>query len=127
MPLTSMKKTPQQGEIWVVNFDPTRGAEIKKPRPARVVSADDIGVLPLRIVVPITQWDASRSNLPWFVPLTPSPTNGLKKPSGADAFQVKSVSVERFIEKLGSVTGREFMLVIKAITLCLEPSEELSK
>src|SRR5690606_6557581 len=69
MPLTSMKKTPQQGEIWVVNFDPTRGAEIKKPRPARVVSADDIGVLPLRIVVPITQWDASRSNLPWFVPL----------------------------------------------------------
>src|SRR5690606_41886491 len=41
MPLTSMKKTPQQGEIGVVNFDPTRGAEIKKPRPALVVRSEE--------------------------------------------------------------------------------------
>lgn len=118
---------PRQGEIWRVNFDPTQGAEIRKIRPALVVSADDIGRLPLCIVVPITNWDAAYANLPWFVPLMPDSTTGLSKPSGADAFQVKSVARGRFETLLGKVTAKQFVQVIRAISLCLEPSDDLTE
>ncbi|WP_201775966.1 type II toxin-antitoxin system PemK/MazF family toxin [Leptolinea tardivitalis] len=41
-----------RGEIWLINFDPTIGAEIKKTCPVAIVSSNAIGKLPLRIVVP---------------------------------------------------------------------------
>jgi len=47
---------PKRGEIWLVRFDPSIGAEIRKLRPAVVLSLDKIGRLPLRIVVPVTDW-----------------------------------------------------------------------
>ena len=47
---------PLRGEIWLVQFDPSVGAEIRKLRPAVVISLDAIGRLPLRIVVPLTDW-----------------------------------------------------------------------
>nr|WP_310487775.1 type II toxin-antitoxin system PemK/MazF family toxin [Chamaesiphon sp. VAR_69_metabat_338] len=42
---------PRRGEIWLVNLDPTVGAEIQKTRPAIVISSDYIGKLPLKLVV----------------------------------------------------------------------------
>ena len=45
---------PSRGDIWLVDFDPSVDAEIRKIRPALVVSLDAIGRLPLRIIVPIT-------------------------------------------------------------------------
>ncbi len=41
-------------EIWLINLEPTIGAEIKKTRPAIIVSNNEIGMLHLEIVVPIT-------------------------------------------------------------------------
>ena len=51
--------TPKRGEIWLVEFDPAVGAEIRKARQAVVMSVDSVGRLPLRIVVPITDWKPS--------------------------------------------------------------------
>src|SRR5712691_6299304 len=78
---------PQRGEIWMVQFGPSVGAEIRKIRPAVVISLDTVGRLPLRIVVPLTDWQDPFAHLPWFVQLPMLPTNGLTKDSGADAFQ----------------------------------------
>jgi hypothetical protein len=47
---------PSTGEVWLVNLDPTIGDEIKKVRPVVVVSRDAIGVLALRVVVPVSAW-----------------------------------------------------------------------
>src|SRR5665213_4515843 len=88
---------PKRGEVWDVSFDPSIGSETKKTRPALVVSHDAIGRLPLKIVVPITEWDAKYGNFRWFVNLKPTAKNGMTKESGADAFQVKSVSLNRFV------------------------------
>ena len=45
----------KRGEVYWVNLDPTVGTEIKKTRPALVVSPDDMnGVLPRVIVAPLT-------------------------------------------------------------------------
>ena len=47
---------PQRGEVWLVNFDPTLGAEIRKIRPSVVISSNNIGTLPIKLVAPITDW-----------------------------------------------------------------------
>lgn len=47
----------KQGEIWLINLDPAVGAEIKKIRPAIIVSDDSLGKLPLKLIVPITDWN----------------------------------------------------------------------
>src|SRR5215217_2141709 len=92
---------PKRSEIWLVDFDPAIGAEIRKVRPAVVISADAIGRLPLRLIVPVTDWQVWYSAFPWFVHLPASSGNGLSKDSGADAFQTKSVSVTRFVRRPG--------------------------
>ena len=38
--------TPKRGEVWLVRFDPSAGAEIRKVRPAVVVNLDAIGAPP---------------------------------------------------------------------------------
>ena len=99
--------TPKRGEVWLVRFDPSAGAEIRKVRPAVVVNLDAIGRLPLRIVVPVTDSKSDFGNLSWFVFLPAASENGLSKDSGADAFQLKSVSETRFVRKLGEVTNAQ--------------------
>src|SRR3954470_12886384 len=103
----STAPTPSRGEILLVNFDPAVGAEIQKVRPALVVSVDSIGRLPLRMVVPLTDWKPQFASFPWFVPIPADSGNGLSKDSGADAFQTKSVSLTRFVRPLGVVIAAQ--------------------
>jgi mRNA interferase MazF len=111
--------TPVRGEIWLIDFDPSVGAEMRKLRPALVVSLDAIGRLPLRIVVPITDWKPRYSSYPWLVAVPADPNNGLSRDSGADAFQTKSVSLHRFSRRLGVVTAEQMEAVASAIALCV--------
>ena len=93
----SIAPTPRRGDVWLVSFDPTVGAEIRKVRPAVVVTAAGVGRLPFQIVVPLTDWKPHYVNASWFVAPPATAANGLSKDSGADAFQVKSVSENRFV------------------------------
>jgi mRNA interferase MazF len=110
---------PKRSEVWLVRFDPLQGAEIRKIRPAVVLSVDAIGRLPLRIVVPITDWKPIYASLSWFAFLPVTPGNGLAKDSGADAFQVKSVSETRFVRRLGAVTEDQLEEIASAVALCV--------
>lgn len=112
-------QAPARGEIWLIDFDPAVGAEIQKLRPALVVSLDSVGRLPLRIVVPITDWKPQYAQFPWFVDLPADDDNGLIKDSGADAFQTKSISVARFVRRLGRVNAVQLENTANAIALCV--------
>lgn len=111
--------SPLRGEVWRLRFDPVEGAEVAKTRPAVVVNPASIGRLPLRIVVPITGWDAKYGTVPWLVYLKPTQRNGLTKNSAADCFQVKSVSVERFASKLGELRADDIEEISAAVALCV--------
>jgi len=113
---------PQRGQIWLVNFHPQVGQEIGKRRPALVVNTTGIGKLPLRIVVPITDWKDHYANYPWFTKLQPDPGTGLSKWSGADAFQVKSVALERFHTQLGRANPQQLKAVIECLAVCIDYS-----
>jgi mRNA interferase MazF len=110
---------PRRGEIWLVNFDPSIGAEIQKVRPALVIQDDAIGRLALRIIVPVTEWQDRYQRFPWHTRLGATKANGLDKASSADALQVKSVSEDRFVKLLGTVTQGELDDVSAAIALCV--------
>ncbi len=95
----------KQNEIWLINLDPTVGAEIKKTRPAIIVNDNALGKLPLKIIVPVTDWKETYGIAPWMVRILPDDENGLTKPSSADCFQVRSISTQRFIKKIGLVNA----------------------
>ena len=117
--MTSRSSVPVRGDIWEVRFDPSEGDEIKKTWPAVVVSFRNAGRMALHIVAPITGWQTAFDALFWMIRLSPTSSNGLSKESSADAFQVKSVSVNRFRRKLGSVTPDDLDDIAAAIAICI--------
>ena len=72
-----------RSEAWWINLDPTIGAEIKKSRPAVIVTDDGVGVLPLRVIVPLTDWKDRYGIAPWMVRIEPEITKRLVKISAA--------------------------------------------
>ena len=90
-------------EIWLINLNPTMGAEIQKIRPAVIVNNTVLGKLPLKIIVPVTDWKDKYAIAPWMVKIEPNGTNGLTKISAIDCFQIRSVAEERLIRKIGTV------------------------
>lgn len=109
-----------RGEIWLINLDPTIGAEIRKTRPAVIVSDDAIGVLPLKVIVPITVWKDRYAVAPWMVKLEPDAENNLDKSSAADAFQVRSVAHERFVSRVGKVSDVVMFEITRALAIVLQ-------
>jgi mRNA interferase MazF len=96
------KNNPLQGEIWLFDPDPVKGREIgKKVRPALVVSCNELNEGPsgLVIVVPMTSKD---KGIPSHIRIDQHQA-GIKVTSFAVCEQVRSVSKERFIKKLGKV------------------------
>ena len=110
---------PRRGEIWDVDFEPAEGSETDKIRPALVVSEDELSALQLRIVVPLTDWKDWYGKAEWIVEFKPTKSDGLKKRSGADCFQVRSVAEGRFQEKLGVATADQVEEVAAGVALCV--------
>jgi len=83
------------------------------------VNDDAIGVLPLKIIVPITEWKDHYSIAPWMVQLQPETSNGLDKISAADTFQMRSLSQKRFVRKLGELSEENMEQISRALSLVL--------
>jgi mRNA interferase MazF len=109
-----------RGEIWLINLDPTLGAEIKKVRPAVIVSNDAIGILPLRVIVPLTDWKERYRQAAWMIFIAPDTNNRLDKPSAADAFQIRSISTQRFVRKVGVAAPEVMDAIIAAVDLVIQ-------
>ena len=109
----------KQGEIWLVSLDPTVGAEIKKTRPAIIVNDNVLGKLPLKIIVPLTDWKDRYSIAPWMVKLIPDRQNRLTKDSSADCFQIRSIAEERCVKKFGQVDNDTMSKIRKAMAAVL--------
>ena len=113
---------PRRGEIWLVNFDPTVGAEIKKTRPAVVVNSDAVGRLPIKLVAPLTDWKNHYAHNLWHVRIDPDSVNGLVKPSAVDALQLRGMDRQRFIHRLGQISADTMEEITLAIAAVIEYS-----
>jgi mRNA interferase MazF len=88
-----------RGEVWLVALDPTIGREIKKTRPALVVSPDELNShLDTVIVSPMT---TGALPAPFRVPLVFQGKKGLVLVD-----QVRAVDKERLLRRVGRISGR---------------------
>jgi mRNA interferase MazF len=109
---------PRRGEIHLVNFDPTLGAEIQKTRPALVIQ-NDIGntYSPITIVAAIT----SKFDEPPYPTevILESEESGLPLRSAVVLNQIRSVDRQRLIKRLGRANGETMGRVDRAIQISL--------
>ena len=89
-------RQPRRGEVYLVALDPTQGGEIRKTRPALVVSPDDLNeYLRTVIVAPMTTGGYAAQ---WRVPCR------FRRRSGFVAVdQVRTVDATRLVKRLGTL------------------------
>lgn len=115
---------PRRGEIWWVDLDPTRGSEMKKTRLVLVISSDAVGVLPVKLGVPITEWQPGFANHLWHLRLEPDSRNGLTKTSALDVLQLRALAVERFVKRKGLVGAELLREATAAVAAVIEHEPE---
>jgi mRNA interferase MazF len=107
---------PRRGEVYLVSFDPTLGAEIQKTCPALIVQNDIANRhSPITIVAAIT----SRFTEPLYpteVLITP-PEGGLTIPSVVLLNQMRSVDKRRLIRRLGTLRPETLDHVTRALQI----------
>lgn len=110
---------PRRGEIYLVRFDPTEGAEIRKTRPALIIQ-NDIGnrYSQVTIVAPITSQDDAGRVYPTRVPI-PAGEGGLAFDSAVVLNQIRTIDKARLGRRLGRVTARTLNAVNQAIAISL--------
>ena len=104
---------PMRGEVWWVDFDPSVGGEIRKQRPAVVVSNDAANRHLNRVqVVPLS------SQVERIYP-SEAPVTFQGKPGKAMANQLATVRQHRLIRCGGALSDAEMDAVERAIRIQL--------
>jgi mRNA interferase MazF len=103
-----------RGDVWWVNFEPSIGGEIRKKRPAIIVSNNAANKFLNRVqVIPIT------SNTDRLFPSEAYVTVAGKK-GKAMADQLATVSKQRLTKRIGSISDDEMNMVVEAIKTQLD-------
>jgi len=110
---------PRRGEIYLVEFDPARGHEIQKTRPAIIIQ-NDLGnrYSPVTIVAAITS-KLSAKPYPVEVIVSPTKGNGLSMRSAVELSQLRSVDRERLVRRLGTLDAPTLRKVDEALRISL--------
>ena len=106
----------KRGEIWWVDFNPTRGKEAKKIRACLIIQ-NDLGneESDLTTVVPFL----SPKNYPFVVNIKPSQQNQLDKEKRLHFNQIRSVDASRLKSKLGTIESNYFTQIKRALDIQL--------
>jgi mRNA interferase MazF len=109
---------PRRGDIYLVSFDPTVGAEIRKTRPALVIQ-NDVSNLhsPITIIAAMT----SKFDQPPYPTevIVESEESGLAMRSAVLLNQIRSVDRQRLIKRIGSASAKTMDKVDQAIQISL--------
>src|SRR5262249_299686 len=111
--------SPKRGETYLVEFDPARGSEIQKTRPALIIQ-NDVGNRhsPVTIVAAITS-KLSPAPFPVEVVVSPTKTNGLLLPSALHIAQIRPIDRTRPLRRLGALASEAMERVDEAIRISL--------
>lgn len=94
-----------KGEIWWIDFKPSKGSEQNGRRPAVVISGDLLNkYAPVIYVCPLT---TKIKNYKGDVVLNPNNTNNLKEKSEVLVMHLRSVSKDRLESRIGKINTHE--------------------
>jgi len=109
-----------RGEIWLADFDPVRGHEQGRQRPALILSTNEFNNGPAGLVVVVPLTTKERARIPLRVRVDP-PEGGLRETSWALCEAVRSISSERLIEgPWGSISARTLATVENRVRALLD-------
>jgi mRNA interferase MazF len=109
----SQTATVRRGEVWWLDLDPTRGSEIRKTRPAVVLTADALNrARRTVVVVPLSTGPTPR---PPIVVATASVGAG----SVAVCDQVRAVDKSRLTRRVGQLSGADLRAVEDGVRVVL--------
>jgi mRNA interferase MazF len=108
---------PQRGEVWTVNFSPSRGSEQRGVRPALVIQ-NDVGnrYAATTIVAAIT---TTIKIYPVTVPLKKG-EGGMSQPSMVNFAQILTVDKSRLLHRMGALSSERMEMVNSAIKISLD-------
>jgi mRNA interferase MazF len=104
-----------RGDIWLVNFDPTVGSEIKKTRPAIILSTQPFNRLRRTLVVVPLSTTHDQTEFPLLIAIRSS-----GRPAVAVVDQIKAAAKERFIQKIGVASPAELEQISDALAMLLK-------
>jgi mRNA interferase MazF len=110
--------TPKRGDVYLVNFDPTLGAEIQKTRPALILQNDIANRhSPITIVAAIS----SKFEEPLYPTevLISVPEGGLSVNSVVLLNQLRSIDRRRLVRRLGAVQPNTMAKVERSLQISL--------
>jgi mRNA interferase MazF len=108
------------GSIWLVNFDPSIGTEIRKTRPAIIISGTLFNQRRKVTVLPITSSSPDSRLLPAVVALEPDATNGLTIDSFVVCIDPMTFDKQRLVRQLGILNSDKIRQVQSILRSYLE-------
>ena len=111
-------RDPLRGEVYLVSFDPTLGAEIRKTRPALILQNDIANrASPITIVAAITS-RFDEELYPTEVPIR-AREGGLSTDSVVLLNQIRPIDKQRLVRRIGKLTSGTMSHVDRALALSL--------
>ncbi|MBC8320448.1 MAG: type II toxin-antitoxin system PemK/MazF family toxin [Bacteroidetes bacterium] len=99
----------QQREIWFADLNPVIGSEQSGLRPVVIVSGNMLNqLLPIVITCPLT---TRIKNYKGNIVLDPDERNGISQKSEIMIFHIRSISKNRLVKKIGSITKAELIIL----------------
>lgn len=103
----------RQGDIWMSDLSPSIGSEQVGRRPVVILSGNLMNkFLQVVITAPLTSKIKNYQGNPI---LTPSKNNGLTLESELMVFQIRSISKDRLIEKIGEISTEELTMALSTL------------
>jgi len=112
---------PKKGEIYLVNFDPAIGAEIKKTRPALILQNDIANrYSSVTIVAAITSFSDKDGKMYSTEVFIGDSEGGLDNDSVALLNQIRTIDKQRLVKKLGVLKDKTMAQIDKAVQISLD-------
>jgi len=108
------------GSIWLVTFDPEIATEIRKTRPALIISGTSFNQRSKVTVLPITSTNPSDRLRPVIVPLIASPSNGLSNNGFVVCVDPMTFDKRRLIQYLGQIDVEQLPEIQRILVRYLE-------
>lgn len=111
---------PKRGEIWWIDWHPSRGSEQRGRRPSLIVQADAANDNPrYRLTIAAAVTTRKRPEVMTRVRIDPTTENGLQQTSYVMCEQILTIDRDRLDIRIGSVTDIEMEAVDDALLIAL--------